>query len=64
MVLTVNNVGFSDIQSLYYTGVDFKSSATGKAGWAAPRLKDADLSLDKLREGYVEVSLMVLDFYS
>ena len=29
--------------------------ATGKAGWAAPRLKDAALSLDKLREGYVEV---------
>lgn len=28
---------------------------TGKAGWAAPRLKDAALSLDKLREGYVEV---------
>lgn len=27
----------------------------GKAGWAAPRLKDAALSLDKLREGYVEV---------
>ena len=27
----------------------------GKDGWAAPRLKDADLSLDKLREGYVEV---------
>ncbi|KAJ1381924.1 RIO kinase, partial [Sesbania bispinosa] len=26
----------------------------GKAGWAAPRLKDAALSLDKLREGYVE----------
>ena len=30
---------------------------TGKAGWAAPRLKDAALSLDKLREGYVEVCL-------
>lgn len=29
--------------------------STGKAGWAAPRLKDAALSLDKLREGYVEV---------
>ncbi|GMH31491.1 hypothetical protein Nepgr_033334 [Nepenthes gracilis] len=27
----------------------------GKAGWAAPRLKDAALSLDKLREGYVEM---------
>ena len=30
---------------------------TGKTGWAAPRLKDAALSLDKLREGYVEVHL-------
>ena len=29
---------------------------TGKAGWAAPRLKDAALSSDKLRESYVEVS--------
>jgi len=27
----------------------------GKDGWAAPRLKDANLSLDKLQEGYVEV---------
>lgn len=27
----------------------------GKEGWAAPRLKDAALSLDKLREGYMEV---------
>jgi serine/threonine-protein kinase RIO1 len=27
----------------------------GKDGWAAPRLKDANLSLDKLRKGYVEV---------
>ncbi|KAI7755223.1 hypothetical protein M8C21_021687, partial [Ambrosia artemisiifolia] len=26
----------------------------GTTGWAAPRLKDAALSLDKLREGYVE----------
>lgn len=32
-------------------------SFTGKSGWAAPRLKDADLSLDKLREGYFEVGL-------
>lgn len=30
-------------------------SITGKDGWAAPRLKDAALSLDKLREGYMEV---------
>lgn len=28
---------------------------TGKAGWAAPRLKDANLSEEKLRESYVEV---------
>ncbi|KAI3763219.1 hypothetical protein L1987_53672 [Smallanthus sonchifolius] len=27
----------------------------GTNGWAAPRLKDAALSLDKLREGYVEM---------
>ncbi|KAL2453430.1 Serine/threonine-protein kinase Rio1 [Abeliophyllum distichum] len=33
----------------------------GKAGWAAPRLKDAALSLDKLREGYVEGHLYVID---
>lgn len=32
-----------------------KLRVTGKAGWAAPRLKDASLSLDKLRECYVEV---------
>ncbi|KAL2241749.1 UNVERIFIED_CONTAM: Serine/threonine-protein kinase rio1 [Sesamum indicum] len=63
MVLTVNNVGFSDMQSLYYTGVDFKSSTTGKAGWAAPRLKDADLSLDKLREGYVEIIMAMRTLY-
>lgn len=29
----------------------------GKRGWAAPRLKDAALSLDKLRECYREVCL-------
>ena len=34
----------------------------GKAGWAAPRLKDAALSLDKLREGYMEVCRL-LGFY-
>lgn len=33
---------------------------TGTAGWAAPRLKDAALSLDKLREGYMEVWLDVI----
>lgn len=29
--------------------------SAGKSGWAAPRLKDAALSLDKLREAYMEV---------
>uniref|UniRef100_A0A803L7K0 Serine/threonine-protein kinase RIO1 n=1 Tax=Chenopodium quinoa TaxID=63459 RepID=A0A803L7K0_CHEQI len=33
----------------------------GKAGWAAPRLKDASLSLDKLRESYVEGHLYIID---
>lgn len=33
---------------------------TGKSGWAAPRLKDAALSLDKLREGYVEVCQIII----
>ncbi|KAL0432245.1 UNVERIFIED_CONTAM: Serine/threonine-protein kinase rio1 [Sesamum latifolium] len=35
----------------------------GKAGWAAPRLKDADLSLDKLREGYVEMIMAMRTLY-
>ncbi|KAL2241869.1 UNVERIFIED_CONTAM: Serine/threonine-protein kinase rio1 [Sesamum indicum] len=35
----------------------------GKAGWAAPRLKDADLSLDKLREGYVEIIMAMRTLY-
>ncbi|KAK4387346.1 Serine/threonine-protein kinase rio1 [Sesamum angolense] len=39
------------------------SSATGKAGWAAPRLKDADLSLDKLRESYVEIIMAMRTLY-
>lgn len=37
--------------------------ATGKAGWAAPRLKDAALSEDRLREGYVEVYQNHFHFY-
>lgn len=37
---------------------------TGKSGWAAPRLKDAGLSLDKLREGYVEVSQITTVYIS
>ncbi|OWM77651.1 hypothetical protein CDL15_Pgr017051 [Punica granatum] len=35
----------------------------GKAGWAAPRLKDADLSLDKLREGYLEMIMAMRTLY-
>ncbi|OMO71672.1 RIO kinase [Corchorus olitorius] len=35
----------------------------GKAGWAAPRLKDAALSLDKLRECYVEMILAMRTLY-
>ncbi|KAK7256758.1 hypothetical protein RIF29_30218 [Crotalaria pallida] len=35
----------------------------GKAGWAAPRLKDAALSLDKLREGYVEMIIAMRTLY-
>ncbi|KAI7733512.1 hypothetical protein M8C21_030687 [Ambrosia artemisiifolia] len=33
----------------------------GTTGWAAPRLKDAALSLNKLREGYVEGHMYVID---
>lgn len=40
-----------------------KFCVTGKAGWAAPRLKDAALSLDKLREGYLEVLPDLFFFY-
>ncbi|CAN0915680.1 Serine/threonine-protein kinase RIO1 [Linum grandiflorum] len=35
----------------------------GKAGWAAPRLKDAGLSLDKLRQGYREMILSMRIMY-
>ncbi|XVF11526.1 hypothetical protein REPUB_Repub08aG0035700 [Reevesia pubescens] len=35
----------------------------GKAGWAAPRLKDAALSLDKLRECYLEIILAMRTLY-
>ncbi|XP_057995751.1 uncharacterized protein LOC110656361 isoform X1 [Hevea brasiliensis] len=35
----------------------------GKAGWAAPRLKDAVLSLDKLREGYAEMIIAMRTLY-
>ncbi|VFQ87516.1 unnamed protein product [Cuscuta campestris] len=35
----------------------------GKGGWAAPRLKDADLPLDRLREGYVEVIMVMRKLY-
>ncbi|KAL8140854.1 hypothetical protein V2J09_006875 [Rumex salicifolius] len=35
----------------------------GKAGWAAPRLKDAALSQDKLQEGYVEMIIAMRTLY-
>ncbi|KAI3684432.1 hypothetical protein L6452_33656 [Arctium lappa] len=35
----------------------------GNTGWAAPRLKDAALSLDKLREGYVEMITIMRVLY-
>lgn len=35
----------------------------GNSGWAAPRLKDAALSLDKLREGYVQMIMMMRTLY-
>ncbi|KAJ4835224.1 hypothetical protein Tsubulata_021049, partial [Turnera subulata] len=35
----------------------------GKGGWAAPRLKDASLSLDKLREGYMELVIVMRTLY-
>ncbi|XWS60269.1 hypothetical protein CRYUN_Cryun07bG0022000 [Craigia yunnanensis] len=35
----------------------------GKAGWAAPRLKDAALSLDKLRECYLEMIIAMRTLY-
>ncbi|KAF2311502.1 hypothetical protein GH714_024403 [Hevea brasiliensis] len=35
----------------------------GKAGWAAPRLKDAVLSLDKLHEGYAEMIIAMRTLY-
>ncbi|XP_059444114.1 uncharacterized protein LOC132176024 [Corylus avellana] len=35
----------------------------GKAGWAAPRLKDAALSLDRLREGYMEIIIAMRTLY-
>ncbi|KAK3225076.1 hypothetical protein Dsin_004938 [Dipteronia sinensis] len=35
----------------------------GKAGWAAPRLKDAALSSDKLRESYVEIIVVMRTLY-
>ncbi|KAK3040664.1 hypothetical protein RJ639_026985 [Escallonia herrerae] len=35
----------------------------GKAGWAAPRLKDAALSLDKLRECYMELIMAMRTLY-
>nr|GMD76428.1 serine/threonine-protein kinase RIO1-like [Ipomoea batatas] len=34
-----------------------------RGGWAAPRLKDAGLPLDKLREGYVEIIMAMRKLY-
>ncbi|RZC63749.1 hypothetical protein C5167_025536 [Papaver somniferum] len=38
-----------------------KKFLTGKQGWAAPRLKDANLSEDKMRECYVQGNLHMID---
>ncbi|RHN44359.1 putative non-specific serine/threonine protein kinase [Medicago truncatula] len=46
-------------QKLHMVVMDF----IGKDGWAAPRLKDADLSLGKLLEGYVEIIVAMRDLY-
>ncbi|RZC86101.1 hypothetical protein C5167_026785 [Papaver somniferum] len=35
----------------------------GKSGWAAPRLKDANLSQDKMRDCYVQVILVMRNLY-
>ncbi|KAI0530760.1 hypothetical protein KFK09_000308 [Dendrobium nobile] len=35
----------------------------GKAGWAAPRLKDANLSEDKLHESYLEIIMTMRALY-
>ncbi|CAA7404698.1 unnamed protein product [Spirodela intermedia] len=35
----------------------------GRSGWAAPRLKDASLSEDKLREAYMEIITMMRTMY-
>ncbi|CAN8284203.1 unnamed protein product [Cochlearia groenlandica] len=35
----------------------------GRDGWAAPRLKDASLSLDKLRESYLELIIQMRTLY-
>ncbi|KAK2404095.1 serine/threonine-protein kinase rio1 [Trifolium repens] len=35
----------------------------GKDGWGAPRLKDANLSLDKLRKGYAEIIVAMRVLY-
>ncbi|KAI4364731.1 hypothetical protein MLD38_020786 [Melastoma candidum] len=35
----------------------------GKDGWAAPRLKDAALSLDNMREGYFEIVIAMRRLY-
>lgn len=42
-----------------FTEVSWYVICSGNTGWAAPRLKDAALSLDKLREGYFEVRIIM-----
>lgn len=46
----------------YFSAKVFLLMFIGKSGWAAPRLKDAALSLDKLREGYLEVCSSLEDY--
>ncbi|PRQ33935.1 putative non-specific serine/threonine protein kinase [Rosa chinensis] len=48
------------------TAIDIKDHVLvmefiGKTGWPAPRLRDAALSLDKLRKGYREDHLYIID---
>lgn len=49
----------SHLLKLHVLVMDF----IGKAGWAAPRLKDAALSLDKLRECYRELIIAMRTMY-
>nr|GLL22132.1 serine/threonine-protein kinase RIO1-like [Ipomoea trifida] len=57
--------GFCRVESsrVCRTAVGTPSMGVGKGGWAAPRLKDAGLPLDKLREGYVEIIMAMRKLY-